>query len=414
VSGEHWHGEDSGAGLDEEEQEEVSALARRLAVRPWQVGGRDDTVIEAVHRHAHGLRRALARVGWSLTVEPDLVRVHKPAGLAASPVPGEASAAGTWFWLTVAALESLRPRVGLGQVVAAARAAAAEATIAVTQSPTELRALVAALGMLRERGLLEELEGHIEALLDQEDPPVLLRVHHVRLLHVVPRGVPLNECGQWSTDPATDPGQWLAGLERPEDLSVRMCGMLADQAVVHTCDLSDDERQWFSDRLPREGTAAAEAFGLTLERRVEGAAFVMPAASYAGEWELGPFVFPRRQRGGTVVHAALLLIDHLTQVGDRGAAMAPGPGWYGAGAGEVVGRLGELAAQYTGWAGEYRSDPSRLAEHVRALLEPPGLLRVVGGYEDQWWLSPAVARWTVVAHEPGQDVTAHHVMETAR
>ncbi|MET8537938.1 hypothetical protein ABZV67_40985 [Streptomyces sp. NPDC005065] len=61
---------------------------------------------------------------------------------------------------------------------------------------------------------------------------MLLRVHHVRLLHVVPRGVPLDECGQWSTDPATDPGQWLAGLERPEDLSVRMCGMLADQAVA--------------------------------------------------------------------------------------------------------------------------------------------------------------------------------------
>ncbi|MFD6985054.1 DUF2398 family protein [Streptomyces sp. NPDC059956] len=284
---------------------------------------------------------------------------------------------------------------------AAARDAAAEAGIPVLQSPTELRALVTALSMLRARGLVEEIgEGRIEALLEQEDPPVLLRVHHARLLHVLPRNVPVDEFGQWAADPGKEPLSWLESLKAPEGLSARMCGMLADEAVVHSGDLSEDEQQWLCNRLASEGAAVAKAFGLRLEQRVEGAAFVMPAEAYTSDRELGAFTFPRRGRGGTVPHAALLLIDIVVSVGERGGALAPGEGWCGIRSGEVLRHLGELAREHPGWADEFRNAPERLGDHVRELLEPADLLRVSCGYEDWWWLSPASARWTVVPDEP--------------
>ncbi|MFF9091439.1 hypothetical protein ACF1BE_34815 [Streptomyces sp. NPDC014991] len=68
----------------EDEQEAVASLVRRLRAQTWLVGGRDDEVIEAVHRHAAAVRSALEAVGCAVTVEPDLVRVHtpvEPAGL---------------------------------------------------------------------------------------------------------------------------------------------------------------------------------------------------------------------------------------------------------------------------------------------------------------------------------------------
>ncbi|MFF1374294.1 hypothetical protein [Streptomyces virginiae] len=50
-----------------------------------------------------------------------------------------------WFWLTVSALEPLLARARLGQVAAAARAAAAEIELPVTQSGASPRRQVRAL-----------------------------------------------------------------------------------------------------------------------------------------------------------------------------------------------------------------------------------------------------------------------------
>ncbi|MFE6631676.1 DUF2398 family protein [Streptomyces rochei] len=384
----------------EDEQEAVAALVRRLRVQTWLVSGRDDELIEAVHRHAGAVRAVLETVGCMLTVGPDLVRVHvpvEPAGL----MPGGDAPQGVWFWLTVAVLEGVPPRAPLGQVVGAVRAAAQETEIPVTQSQPELRALVTALRMLCQRGVLEEVEGRVEELMNADgDPPVLLKVHHARLLHLLPRSVPLDEEGQWTVDPARDPGGWLRSLPRPGDEAVRVCGMLASRAVVHVCDLDEAEQQWFSTRLAREGSRVAEALGLYLEHRLEGAALVVPE-EISDARVLGPFRFPHRQQGGagTVRHATLLLIDYLAGEGQRGGAAAPDENWCGAAASAVVRRLGELAVRHTGWRGEYRQRPELLAGQVRTLLEEADLLRVGAGYEDWWWLSPAAARWTVVAHD---------------
>jgi len=76
----------------------------------------------------------------------------------------------------------------------------------------------------------------------------------------------------------------------------------------------------------------------------------------------------------------------------------------------VVGHLSGLAAQHARWATEYRQDPAHLADDVRALLEPLGLLRVAGGYDPWWWLSPAAARWSIQPG-PAGEVHADHVEE---
>ncbi|WP_406719047.1 TIGR02678 family protein [Streptomyces althioticus] len=389
-----------GRQLVEDEQEVVAALVRRLRAQTWLIGGRDDELIEAVHRHAVAVRAMLEVLGCTLVVEPDLVRVHVPVE-PVSFMPGDSAPEGVWFWLTAAVLEGLPPRARLGQVVGAARSAAAEAEIPVTQSQSELRALVAGLRMLCERGVLSELEGRVDDLMDgAHDPPVLLKIHHTRLLHLLPRSVPLDEEGQWACDPGQDPEGWLRSLHRPGDEAVRVVGMLADRAVVHVCDLDEAERQWFSTRLAREGADVAETLGLHLEHRLEGASLVVPE-EISDARVLGSFRFPHRQQGGsgTVRHATLLLIDYLTGEGERGGPTAPGEGWCGAAASSVVRRLGELAVRHTRWRGEYRQRPEQLAGQIRTLLERADLLRVAAGYEDWWWLSPAAARWTVVAHD---------------
>ncbi|WP_181923302.1 DUF2398 family protein [Streptomyces sp. 3212.3] len=118
------------------------------------------------------------------------------------------------------------------------RSAAAEADIQVTQSQPELRALVTGLRMLCERGILSELDGRVDDLMDGElDPPVLLRIHHARLLQMLPRSVPLDDEGQWECDPGQDPQGWLHSLHRDSDPGLRVCGMLEELAAAHDLEI---------------------------------------------------------------------------------------------------------------------------------------------------------------------------------
>src|SRR5690242_3736574 len=98
---------------------EIAAVLRLLMVQPWLVAGRDDAAIAAVRRHEEAVREVLARLGWVLVVDRDFVRLRK-----SPPVRREAWAAGgpapltcSWYFLLVAAAESLPPRVSIGQLI---------------------------------------------------------------------------------------------------------------------------------------------------------------------------------------------------------------------------------------------------------------------------------------------------------
>ncbi len=379
-----------------EASEEAAAALRLLAVRPWLVAGRDDDGIAAVRRNLPAVRDALARLGWLLVVERDLVRLRKspPVRRAGWSGEGPTPLQASWFFLLVAAAEGAPPRLGLAQLVTAARVAAADAGLPVRHDLAERRAIVRALRMLDERGVVMQVDGDVEGFVEDENAPVLLAVHHARLVHVIANDAP--------SDPVADPRAWLEQVEREPDAARRMRRRLVDDAVVHACDLDEAEADWLSRRVRGDdGAPLASAFGLHLERRAEGAAFVVPDEAFRHPYELGPTPFPA---AGTVPHAALLVCEHAALCGAPGTSeRGLETGWRGLPEAAVRAHLAGLAAGRAegkgGWRRELAEDPDRLAEDVRVLLVGLGLARVQSGDggEPIWWLSPATGRWAAAA-----------------
>ncbi|KPC59224.1 hypothetical protein ADL29_35880 [Streptomyces chattanoogensis] len=366
-----------------------------MATHPWLVGGRDDELIAAVRRNEHALRSAVARLGWVLVIERDLVRLRKspPPRPQAWATQGPSPAACSWFFLLLAAAESMPPRTAIGHLVTQARAAAAEAGLPTHHDIAERRAILAALHMLDERGIVERLDGDLEGYLHDEQAPVLLAIHHTRLAYVV--------ANPGTLDPATDPHAWLQQAQREPDAARRMRRALVDDTCVHTALLDETEAQWLSQRVRGDdGGPLADAFGLVLERRAEGAAFIVPDEAYRHMNELGPMPFPAP---GTIAHAALLLLDHAALNGTTGNG--PGPGWRGMSEDQVVAALTACADNSAsgkgGWGAEYAKDPLLLARKVRDLLTGTNLARLTptdsptGGEETttMWWFAPTAGRW---------------------
>lgn len=373
---------------------ESGAALRTLALKPWLVAGRDDEAIAAVRRNLPAIREALARLGWGLVAERGFVRLRKspPVRREAWAAQGPAPLQASWFFLLVAAAESVAPRVSLATLVSAARAAAAEAGVPVSNDIHERRAIVRALSMLDERGAVMQVDGDVEGFVMDEHAPVLLAVHHSRLGHVIGNFAP--------GDPASDPQAWLDALEREPDPARRMRRRLVDDALVHVADLDEAEADWLSRRVRGDdGGPLAMAFGVRLERRSEGAAFVVPEEAFRYPHELGDTPFPAP---GTVPHAALLLCEQAAFAGTSGSLeYGPGPGWRGLSESKVIEHIVALAAERAdgrgGWRRELVEDPQHLAADIKALLTALDLLRIrtTSDESDMWWFSPATGRWSL-------------------
>jgi hypothetical protein len=195
-------------------------------------------------------------------------------------------------------------------------------------------------------------------------------------------------------DPVTDAEVWLAMVEREPDAARRMRRRLVDDTLVHAGDLDPAEADWLRRRVRGDdGAPLAAAFGLHLERRGEGAAFVVPSDAFRHAKELGPLPFPTP---GTVGHAALLLCDEAAVHGDLDETR---PGWRGIAHQAVVDRLRQWGQRFGagrgGWAGEDVDNPEGLADKTRALLAGLDLVRVAD--DGMWWFSPATGRWRAPA-----------------
>jgi uncharacterized protein (TIGR02678 family) len=360
---------------------ETAAVLRLLMVQPWLVAGRDDVAIATVRRNDAAIREVLARLGWVLVVERDFVRLRKspPVRRDAWAATGPNPLTSSWFFLLVAAAESMPPRVSLGQLIAAARSAAAEAEVPAADDMAQRYAILAALKLLEQRGVVESMDGDVSLLLREDDPPVLLAVHHHRLVHVI--------ANFGAADPVRDPAGWLAQVEREAEPARRMRRRLVDDTAVYACDLDPDEVDWLSRRVRGDdGLPLAEAFGLHLERRAEGAAFVLPTEMFRSRDALGDCPFPG---GGTVAHAAILLCDVAEAASE---VTGNRPGWRGIAGDEIRRHLASFAERFAdrGWAAEYVADPAGLATAVIGLLGGANLLRVEEG---TWWFAPAAGRW---------------------
>lgn len=373
---------------------EVAALLRQLAATCWLIGGRHDELIAAIRRNEHALRSAVARLGWVLIIERDLVRLRKspPPRPQAWAAQGPSPAACSWFFLLLAAAESMPPRTALGHLVNQAHAAAAEAGLPTHHDLAERRAILTALHMLDDRGVVERLDGDLDSYLHNDEAPVLLAIHHTRLAYVI--------ANPGTLDPAVDPHAWLEQAQREPDAARRMRRALVDDTCIHAALLDEAEAQWLSQRVRGDdGGPLADAFGLVLERRAEGAAFVVPDEAFRHLNELGPMPFPAP---GTIAHAALLLLDHAALHGT--VDDAPGPGWRGLTEKAVVEALTAFGAHNAsgrgGWSGEYVQDPLLLAGKVHDLLTGMHLahLTPTGAQADGkttpvWWFAPTTGRW---------------------
>lgn len=394
---------------------ETAALLRHLAAVPWLVGGRDDALIAAVRRNETALRDTLGRLGWVLVVEHDLVRLRKSPPVRPEAWAGEGPPPATcsWFFLLAAAAEAMPPRVGLGRLVTAARAAAAEAGLPNVGDIAERRAIAAALRLMDQRGVLETVDGDLEVYVRSGEAPVLIAVHHTRLAHVIANPGTLN--------PAADPAAWLAQVQRENDPARRMRRRLVDDTCVHTCELDEAEAQWLSQRVRGDdGTPLATAFGLRLERRSEGAAFVVPDDAFRHPRELGPLAFPAT---GTVAHAALLLCD-LAEASGR-VEGGPGSGWRGLPANRVHEALRGFADTNAtgrgGWSREYVDDIGLLADRVARLLNGLNVLRVESqlisehcddAAQAQWWFAPTTSRWAAPGTAAPKTTKRSHGLST--
>lgn len=377
---------------------EVAAALRRLAVQPWLIADRDDAAIGAVRRNLAAVRETFTRLGWMLVVERDFVRLRKspPARRSAWAHEGPTALQASWFFLLVAAGETVAPRVALAQLVTAARAAAAVAGLQVTHDIVERRAIVQALRMLDARGVVMQMDGDVDHFIDDEHAPVLLAVHHSRLAHVIAH--------YGSADPVTQPSLWLEQVEREPDVARRMRRRLIDDTLVHVCDLDDAEADWLSRRVRGDdGAPLASAFGLHLERRVEGAAFVVPDDAFRYLHELGTTPFPAP---GTVPHAALLLSEYARNAGVSGSStLGPGAGWRGITDVDVMSQISDLCAQRAGgrggWRRELTENPPLLMEEAFRLLSSLGLVRRQSDADgvELWWFSPAMSRWSMLVDE---------------
>jgi uncharacterized protein (TIGR02678 family) len=369
---------------------EAAEMLRLLALRPWLITGRDDDAMAKVRQNLPEITSALGRLGWALVVERDLIRLRKspPVRRDAWAALAPSRLACTWFFLLVAAAEAMPPAVALAKLVAAAKTAAAEADVTVTGDIAERRAIVQALKLLDDRGVVEQVDGDAQSFLRDDEPPVLLAVHHTRLLHVI--------ANFGAADVAADPRGWLRQVEAEPDTGRRMRRRLVDDTLVHTADLDEAEADWMRRRVRSDdGEQLAKAFGLHLERRSEGAAFVVPGDAFRYDRELGPVPFPSP---GTVPHAALLLCGCAQT---SGIADEDRPGWLGMARTEVQTRLAELARQFGGGRGGWRTDlvesPAELLAEVQALLTRLDLVRVAADDTSAWWFSPASARWPAAA-----------------
>ena len=379
---------------------ETAEALRKLALRPWLVAGRDDDSLGAVRRNLAPIGEALGRLGWVLVVERDFVRLRKsaPVRREAWSAQGPSPLQATWFFLLVAGAESTPPRVALSQLVVAARTAAAEAGLPVTQDISERRAIVRALKMLDDRGVVMQVDGDVELFVENEDAAVLLAVHHSRLAHVI--------ANFGSADPVSDPVLWLEQVEREPDTARRMRRRLVDDALVYVTDLDDSEADWLSRRVRGDdGAPLAAAFGLRVERRAEGAAFVVPADAFRFPHELGSTPFPAP---GTIPHATLLLCEHSALAGAMGShEKGLGPGWRCLQEQSVKHHVVVLAAQQAGragWRRELAEDPVRLTEEIRMLLASLDLLRIRVEADGMrtWWFSPATSRWSLQSDQANE------------
>jgi uncharacterized protein (TIGR02678 family) len=284
--------------------------------------GPDATLFSLVRRHAAFLEEWFAHhAGWSLTVRPDLARLHKtPADLDDATRPARDPLSEQPFdrrryvllCLALAALERNERQTTLGRLAeqiaglaAGDPALAAHGVAFSLEAVDDRRALVHVLRWLLRIGALRRVQGDEERFLrDRTDVlygierPVLAQLLAAR------RSPSLTPATELPARLAAIAGEPIAPVleARNRQIKVSLGRRLLDDPVVYLSQLSDDERAYLERQRGHLLPDLQRATGLEPEVRAEGLAL----ADLDGDaTDIG---LPEE---GTEGHLTLLLATHL-------------------------------------------------------------------------------------------------------
>ena len=353
---------------------DLRAAARHLVEHPMVAAEQNPEMFRLVRRHESQLDRWFTqRFGYRLQVSADTARLFKSSVVASRRPLRTATASArpfsqrecTMLALALAAVVAGPETISLRDLVKEIRSAAADAAVALNDTPADRRALVTALRWMISWGAATEIHARVDSYASDETADAVLRVRPDRV--------------------AMLPLPALARAETPEHLLDRshqrrasrpwMRSMLLEEPVVYRSDLTEHEWSELRRRLGDEREIFNEMFGLSIEARAEGLAAIDPD---------GGLTDSRFPAGGTVGQAALLLIDQLVAA-DRNPVERS----------TAITAVTDLAkvhrAQSRHW-GQLAEDPERLTDDILELLCHHRLAAVVGeGVE----LLPAAWRYAV-------------------
>ena len=353
---------------------DLRGAARHLVEHPIVAAEQDPEMFRLIRRHEPQLDRWFTqRFGYRLQVGADTARLFKSSMVATRRPLRTVGATRrpfsqreyTMLALALAAVAAGPDTISLRDLIEEIRSAAAEAGVALSEEPSDRRALVTALRWMIACGAATEMHAHIDSYASDGSADAVLRVRPDRVallaLPVLAR--------------AETPEQLLDRSEQRTASRPWMRSLLLEEPVVYRSDLTDSEWAELRRRLGEETRIFNEMFGLSIEARAEGLAAIDP------ENGLTDSRFPA---GGTVGQAALLLIDRLVAAErnpvERSAAVA------------AVAELAEVhRVQSRHWA-QVADDHERLTDDVFELLQDHRLVHVSGESVE---LLPAAWRYAV-------------------
>lgn len=335
---------------------ERRAAARHLVQRPLTSREDDPDAFRLIRRHEAELDRWFTqRLGYRLHVDADSARLYKTTTLVDHQPLRTASGRAfhqvehVLLALVLATTAAGPAVISLRDLVESVRSAAVEADIALAGDATERRALVTVLRWMIDHGLAAEMHAQVDAYATDATADAVLRVRPDRIA-LLPLPALVG---------APDATTLVERAERRSATRQWLRARLVEQPVVYRDDLEDAEWGELRRRLGDEERILDEMFGLVVEARAEGVAAVDPTGTLARR---------RFPAGGTVPHAALLLLESLTvRNASGGAGRAPSMDVFHLD--EIIDRLAALAGRNAKrWANDLVASPAKLAREVVDLL----------------------------------------------
>ncbi len=378
---------------DPQRKLDVRAAARHLVKHPLVLAESDPDILLLIRRHEQALDRLFTqRFGYRLQVTADTARLFKSSVVPLRRPLLTATTQGrpfsqreyTMLALALAAVAAGPTVISLRDLIHEVRSAAADADIALTEESTDRRALVTALKWMIQNGIAREMHEHVDRYVADEAADAVLSVRPDRVALLPLPALARSETAE----------QVLDRSDQRQSSRAWMRSILLEEPVLFRTDLSDSEWSELRQRQGEEAAVFDDMFGLRLESRAEGITVIDL------ENELTDSRFPR---GGTLGHAALLLINRLVHL-CRNPAEAPSDSRADDGrdhdeAGrvpfsrdEVIDVVSSLAAEHRRFWSQDAENPDRLTKDVLDLLCDHRLVETAG---DVVWLLPPAWRYSI-------------------